>query len=176
MVNIKRIILVGKAASGKTWLAEQLIEMGYKFPLTYTTRPARPDEINGTHYHFVEPSYFNNMIANDLMYEYVEFNGWFYGRTKEDFYSGNLLIMTPAGIKQMNKDDRRSSYIVYLDIAEDIRRERLSERNDADNVDRRLNADYEDFKEFTDYDYRYTSPNFTVAGFQMLIDKIFSNN
>lgn len=171
-MSIKRIILVGKAASGKTWLAEQLIEMGYKFPLTYTTRPARPNEIDGVHYHFVEPSYFNNMIANDLMYEYVEFNGWFYGRTKEDFYAGNLLIMTPAGISQMNESDRNSSYIIYLDIDEDIRSERLSERNDADNVQRRLKADEEDFKDFKDFDYRISSPNFTCAGVQMLIDKI----
>lgn len=171
-MSIKRIILVGKAASGKTWLAEQLIEMGYKFPLTYTTRPARPNEIDGVHYHFVEPSKFNNMIANDSMYEYVEFNGWFYGRTKEDFYAGNLLIMTPAGISQMNESDRNSSYIIYLDIDEDIRSERLSERNDVDDVQRRLKADEEDFKDFKDFDYRISSPNFTCAGVQMLIDKI----
>ena len=166
--------MTGKAASGKTWLAEQLIESGYKFPLTYTTRPARPNELDGVHYHFVSDARFLEMISMDLMYEYVEFNGWLYGRTKEDFYSGNLLIMTPVGIEQMNKQDRLESYIVYLDIAEDIRRERLSERNDADNVERRLAADKKDFKNFTNYDYSYKSPDFTMAGFQMLIDKIFS--
>jgi guanylate kinase len=176
MNNIKRIILVGKAASGKTWLAEQLIDAGYKFPLTYTTRPPRSNEINGIHYHFVSDSRFHEMISMNLMYEFVEFNGWLYGRTKEDFYSGNLLIMTPAGIQQMNKQDRMESYIVYLDISEDVRRERLSERNDADSVDRRLEADAKDFKNFTDYDYAYRTPNFTMAGFQMLIDKIFNKN
>lgn len=174
MVKIKRIIFVGKAASGKTWLAEQLIEMGYKYPLTYTTRPARSGEINGVHYNFINDPRFHEMIAEDLMYEYVEFNGWLYGRTKKDFYSGDLMIMTPAGIKQINIDDRRQSYIVYLDITEDIRRERLLERNDADNVERRLSADNEDFKNFTNYDYRYNTPDFTVAGFQMLVDRIFA--
>lgn len=170
-MNIKRIILVGKAASGKTWLAEQLIKMGYNFPLSYTTRPKRNNETDDVHYNFISTHEFLQMISENLMYEYAEFNNWFYGRTKKDFYSGNLLIMTPSTIKKMNKDDRKSSYVIYLDINEDIRKERLSKRNDIDGVMRRLIADENDFKNFKDYDYKISRPNFTASDVQNLIDE-----
>ena len=112
------------------------------------------------------------MILDDKLYEHVNFRGWFYGRTKEDFYSGNLVIMTPAGIEQMPDNDIDESYIIYLDIDEEIRRERLSERNDIDGIERRVKADDLDFKHFNKFDYRITNPNFTAAQVQMLIDKL----
>lgn len=172
MKGIKRVILVGHAASGKTHLAENLIELGYQFPLTYTTRPAREGEIDGIHYHFVSENIFKEKISNDEMYEYVIFNDWYYGRTKEDFYSGNLLIMTPAGISQMTEEDRRSSFVIYLNIDESIRKERLSERNDADSTERRLAADNKDFENFTDHDYLILNPNFIPSNIFMLIERV----
>lgn len=172
MKDIKRVVLVGHAASGKTHLAEDLIEMGYGFPLTYTTRPARNGEINGTHYHFISEEEFKQKISADEMYEYVVFNNWYYGRTKSDFYAGNLLIMTPAGVSQMSKEDRSASFIIYLNIDESIRKERLSERNDADSTERRLVADYEDFKDYVDYDYEITNPNFISSNILMLIERV----
>lgn len=171
MNEYKRICLVGEAASGKTWLCEQMIEAGYNFPLSYTTRPQRDSEVNGQHYHFRNRTTFEEMITNNLMYEYVEFRGWLYGRTNEDFYNGNLLIMTPAGISQMSEKDLDESFIIYIDIAEDIRRDRLDVRLDSDNVERRLNADFEDFKDFEDFNYRVTNPEFTYAQVQMTIDR-----
>jgi guanylate kinase len=172
MKEVKRVILVGHAASGKTHLAEDLIKTGYQFPLTYTTRPARNGEIDGVHYHFISEDEFKTKISNDEMYEYVVFNEWYYGRTKEDFYAGNLLIMTPAGVSQMTEEDRKSSFIIYLNIDENIRKERLSERNDADSTERRLKADYEDFKDFLDFNYVISNPNFISSNIFMLIERV----
>lgn len=173
---IKRIILTGKAASGKTHLAEQLIELGYKFPITYTTRPIRNEEIDGVHYNFIDVSQFKKMIQDNLMYEWVVFNDWYYGRTTEDFYAGNLMIMTPAGISQMSEEDLNESYVIYLNINEDIRRERLSKRQDADSIERRISADEKDFKDFNLSNFTVTDPNFTVGSVQLLIDKVLKQN
>ena len=173
---IKRIILTGKAASGKTHLAERLIEMGYIFPITYTTRPIRKEEEDGVHYNFVDESLFKEMIEDDKMYEWVVFNNWYYGRTTEDFYNGNLMIMTPAGISQMSEQDLNESYVIYLDINEDIRRERLSERQDADSMERRIVADDQDFKDFNLFQTRVTDPGFTTSSVQMLIDNVLKLN
>jgi dephospho-CoA kinase len=49
---------------------------------------------------------------------------------------------------------------VYIDIDEDVRKERLLKRNDVDNVERRLNADHLDFLNFTDYNHSITNPLF----------------
>jgi dephospho-CoA kinase len=56
------------------------------------------------------------------------------------------------------------SFIVYFDISYDIRRKRLMDRGDIDSVDRRLNADESDFKEFIDFDYSISDPNFKIEG------------
>jgi dephospho-CoA kinase len=69
--------------------------------------------------------------------------------------------MTPSGIGKLHAADRKSSFIIYIDIPVDIRRERLSERNDnSDSIERRLSADDNDFKTFTDFDIRITDHNF----------------
>jgi len=72
--------------------------------------------------------------------------------------------MTPSGISKLKPEDRKESFIVYVDIREDIRRERLLKRNDVDNVDRRLSADEKDFENFTDFDHRIADPNFVIDG------------
>jgi dephospho-CoA kinase len=68
--------------------------------------------------------------------------------------------MTPKGISQMKKEDRDRSFIIYIDIPEDIRRERLKLRSDADTVERRIAADREDFEGFENFDIRITNPLF----------------
>ena len=68
--------------------------------------------------------------------------------------------MTPSGISNIKKEDRESSFIIYLNPAEEIRRKRLSERRDADSLERRLEADRKDFENFEDFDMVITNENF----------------
>lgn len=178
-MKIKRIILCGQGASGKDYLGAELVKAGYELPISYTTRPPRENEVDGINYKFVDESKFRSLIDNNEMYEYVEYRNrgkdsnqtWFYGRTKEDFYSGNLMIMTPGGIRQMSDKDRSESYVIFLNIPEDIRRERMDDRVGADDTERRLRTDREDFKDFTDYDYVVSNPKFIPSNIQMLIEK-----
>jgi dephospho-CoA kinase len=69
--------------------------------------------------------------------------------------------MTPSGLSKISKKDRSESLVVLLEISEEIRRERMSKRRDADDVDRRIIADELDFSEFKDYDYLISEPFFT---------------
>jgi len=178
MSEIKRAIITGQGASGKDHLVEYLIESGYKFPVTYTTRLPRQGEIEGVHYNFTTVKRFKEMIKSDLMYEYVSYENrgkksnetWYYGRTKEDFYAGNIMIMTPAGLVQLSEQDRKDSFIIFLDINEDIRRERMDKRVDADDTERRLKTDREDFALFENYDYRIDNPNFYSSNVHMLLE------
>jgi hypothetical protein len=72
--------------------------------------------------------------------------------------------MTPGGIQKLTEKDRKESLIVYLNIDEDTRRTRLESRRDADDVKRRLEADFRDFLDFTDFDLEITDPNFEADG------------
>jgi guanylate kinase len=161
-----RIILVGKAASGKDYLRKFLEEKrGMKFAVSYTTRPARVGEVDGVDYNFISEETANHMIENNEFYEYVRFNGWLYGTAINQITDGifNLFIMTPSGISKLKKEDRDSSIIIYLDIPKDIRINRLSSRNmPGDTLTRRLEADELDFKDFTDYDLKITEQTYTL--------------
>jgi guanylate kinase len=161
MKNIKkRIILVGKGGSGKDHLRKMLEEKGFKYCVSHTTRPIRDGEENGKDYWYINSSELPEMA--DKFYEGVYFNDWFYGTSLEEFNSSNLFIMTPKGISKVKPEDREESVILYINIEEETRRKRLESRRDADTVNRRLEADFQDFYDFTDYDLETTNPTFEV--------------
>lgn len=162
---MKRLIIVGKGGSGKDYLRKKLEERGFKYCVSHTSRPPREGEVNGKDYHFISlDTAIHEFIEKGRFYEHVVFNGWVYGTSLDEFNSSNLFIMTPSGLASMRIQDREESFVVYLDIPEDVRRDRLSKRNDADKLERRLQADYEDFKWFFDYDARITDPLFNETG------------
>jgi len=157
----KRIILVGKGASGKDYARTILEKIGYPYQISYTTRPPRSNEKNGVDYWFVSKDWFLNMEFWDYFYESVEFNTWHYGTSREQMNRYHCcFIMTPSGISHLNEDDRKDSLIVYFDIPLEIRKHRLSQRSDADTIERRLAADEEDFKDFKNFDLIITDPNY----------------
>lgn len=156
-----RIILVGKAASGKDHLRKRFEKQGFSFACTYTTRPPRLNEKEGKDYHFIGVKTAKDLIDGGNFYEYVIFNGWVYGRTKKQFWEHNLFIMTPSGVSQITPEDRKKSFIIYVDISMDVRKERLSKRDmPGDSLERRIEADEIDFKGFVDYDLRISNPDF----------------
>lgn len=163
----KRLILVGKGGSGKDHLRKMLEEKGFKYCVSHTTRPIRDGEENGKDYWYIKATDLPEMA--DKFYEGVYFNDWFYGTSLDEFYSSNLFIMTPKGIAKVKPEDREESVILYINIDEETRRKRLEGRRDADTVNRRLEADFQDFYDFTDYDLETTNPNFEV---DEILDKI----
>ena len=157
-----RIILVGKAASGKDHLRKILEGRGFKYGVSYTTRPPRQGEIDGRDYFFIDESEFHNLIEQNFFYEHVTFNGWFYGTSKDQWHkTDDIFIMTPSGVSKLHAADRKSSFIIYLDVPVEVRRERLGGRRDNNDViERRIQADERDFENFTDFDIRITDHNF----------------
>ena len=161
MRNHKRIILVGKAASGKDHLRKRFESRGFKYAVSYTTRPPREGEIDGKDYIFLTDKEASKMVESNMFYEYVYFNGWLYGTSVEQFYNDDLFIMTPAGISHIKPEDRASSFIIYTDIDIETRKIRLKMRYmPGDSLERRIVADELDFMKFNDYDLRITNEDF----------------
>jgi guanylate kinase len=156
-----RIVLCGKAASGKDHLRQILEGRGFSYGISYTTRPPRDNEVDGRDYYFIDESEFQSLIDEKFFYEHISFNGWLYGTSREQWYeTDDVFIMTPSGISKIKVEDRKSTFIIYIDIPIEIRKERLSKRSDADSVDRRLEADENDFKHYTDFDIRINDHKF----------------
>jgi guanylate kinase len=161
MLNHKRIILVGAGASGKDHMRKVLESRGFKYATSYTTRPARPGEVHGVDYFFLTEEECQQMKDTDQFYEVIDFNGWSYGTSLLQFYNDDVFIMTPSGLAHVNAEERKQSFVIYFDIAEDIRKTRLENRiMPGHSVEARLEADRILFEGFTDYDLRITNPDF----------------
>lgn len=158
---MKRIILIGPGASGKDFLKKKMISRGYKPSISYTTREPRLNEKEGEDYYFISEEQFISMIDRNEFKEWNKFAGkWYYGTTKVHFDAASLFIMTPSGINKLTQDERVESLVIYLDLPEDVRRERLNKRKDADNTERRLETDRADFKDFNSFDIRIRNSDF----------------
>lgn len=161
MVTHKRIILVGPGASGKDHMRKILESRGFKYAVSYTTRPARPGEVEGKDYYFLTADECQKMKDNQEFYEAIDFNGWTYGTSITQFYHDDVFIMTPSGLSHLSPEDRKNSFVIFFNIAEDIRKERLEARvMPGHSVEARLQADRELFEGFTDFDLQITNPDF----------------
>jgi len=157
----KRIILAGPGASGKDHMRKLLEEKGFKYAVSYTTRPPRPGEVDGEDYFFLSQKQCQAMKGNSEFYESIDFNGWTYGTSNKQFYEDDVFIMTPSGIANIKPKDRDNSFIIYFDIDESIRKQRLESRvMPGHSVEARLQADKDLFEGFSDFDIKITDSNF----------------
>ena len=168
MDKTEKLIIVGKSGSGKNFLLEKLISKGLKPSIKWTTRPQRKGEKNGFEYTFTDNEHFERMVEGDQFLVWQSFkndvgNLWYYGISKYDFDENQAFIMTPGELSKLNEFQRKSSFVVYLDIDRSVRESRLPIREDNnDSIQRRLNADEIDFCDYRDYDLKLTDPDFDV--------------
>lgn len=153
------IVLVGKTASGKTTVANELCKNhGYKRIITYTTRPMRENEVQDVDYHFISDEQFNKMVENNEFTEYKRYNTahgvWSYGSVVtseqellDDCY---VIILTPQGLRDLSK--KISRYIAfYLNVGLKSQLERLKKRGDEEQqIIKRLKNDAKDFENVLD--------------------------
>lgn len=153
-----KIIIVGPGGSGKDFLRKKMVGRGFEYGVSFTSRPPREGENEGIDYYYRDEYFFES--KTDIFLELQEFNGWKYGISKVEFSIKNLFILSPSGLKSLPKSFRDGAFVIYLNPPVDIRKKRLAERNDADNVERRLIADEKDFFKFSDYDIMITNEDF----------------
>lgn len=159
----KRIILTSHAAGGKDFLRDEFIAQGISADISLASRPMREGEEDGKTYHFVSEYIFKQFINLNAFFEYVCFNGWYYGTTHHCWNNVDVFIMTSSGIAQIPEADRKDCFVIFMDIPKDARIERLLERSDADSMERRVLADEKDFEGFDDYDMIIKQPLFNAV-------------
>ena len=114
---------------------------GFSFGIHYTTRPKRNGEVEGEDYFYISEDVFKDLISNNKLIEYTVHNGWYYGLSFEEFEAKDLFIISIKSYLKYSLDIKDKVFKIFLDIKEDVRRTRLSNRNDADTVDRRIESD-----------------------------------
>lgn len=75
------VILSSPSGAGKSTLARRLMDWdpALRFSVSATTRPPRPGEVGGRHYHFVTAARFRDMVDSGQMLEHAEVFGNLYG-------------------------------------------------------------------------------------------------
>ena len=164
MINI--IVLAGKSASGKNFVAKKLEEHGYETIVTYTTRPKRKGEKQDITYHFISDEEFKQKIDEGFFAEwksYITNEGvWYYGTALEDCINAtdnDVIILTPDGVRDLKKNGV-NAIAIYLYSNLNTIKHRLEFRgDDLNEVERRISSDIKDFKDA-----------------EMLADRIVYNN
>lgn len=145
------LLLCGKSCAGKDTMQKELIKMGMKSIVSYTTRPPRENETDGVEYHFITKEEFlekekQGFFAETVYYDVATGERWYYGSAVEDLSNDKVIIVNPHGLDQLRKIKSLNPIAFYITASEETIWNRLRERGDnAAEARRRLNADDEDF-------------------------------
>lgn len=175
-----RIILCGPCCSGKDYLRSSIINLEskdkFKSEISFTTREKRFNEENGVDYHFISKSLFEKLVYNNYLYEYTVFGDNYYGCSKEAWESCNIFIRDRKSIDKLSLIERKESYIIYLNIDYKILRMRMKllRKMSLININKRIDEDEKEFKDFKDYDLLINDEYFIVSNIIKEINKVFN--
>lgn len=106
----KLVVISGASGVGKGTVLGIMMKKrkDLSFSVSATTRPPRPNEIDGVHYYFVTRDQFENMIENGEFLEYDAHAANYYGtlraQAEEKLARGPVLLdIEPAGAKQVRQ-------------------------------------------------------------------------
>ena len=163
------ILLTGMTGSGKDKVKNILTKMfNYKPIVSHSTRPIRINEVNHKDYHFVTEADFNDIMfletrSYDTIFEGIN-QTWFYGTSlKELDKKGDRVCIKDLEGAIKLKEHIKDSIIVYIEVPEEIRKQRAIERGSFCELEyaRRVKQDAKDFnKELIDKHCEYFIYNY----------------
>ena len=148
------VLLAGMSGSGKTTVADELCKKFHgKSVASYTTRPMREGESNGTGHVFISDEEFDR-IPEDDMVAYTEFDGHRYCATQKQVEDALVYVIDLAGIKEFHKKYKGNKNIltVFLDLYMAEREKKKKKRGDSsDMILARLENDKKMFQGIEDW-------------------------
>lgn len=129
------ICLMGRSGSGKSLIEDKIAKLGYNRSISYTTKEQGVGEVNGEHYHFVSKEDFFKLVDKNIIMEYAEYAGNFYGSPHPIGTINNVLVVEPNGYESIKKIYGRQVVGVYIDVPAEVADERATNRNRTDEED-----------------------------------------
>jgi guanylate kinase len=166
-------VIAAPSGAGKTSLVKALMEREprMRFSVSYTTRPPRPNEVEGRDYHFVTQADFEDMVARGEFLEHARVFDNFYGTglraVQSELQDGQLLLLEIdwQGARQVRARLPAARSIFILPPTRRALEERLRARStDSEAViERRLRDAAQDLAHWTEFDYVVVNDQFERA-------------
>jgi len=170
-------IVSGPSGVGKSTLLQRLLASrpGLRFSVSYTTRPRRPQEQEGVHYHFVSRETFERMLEQNAFLEHATFNDHLYGTAAAPITQwvsqgrGVLLDIDVQGAEQLREKrvtlDLPMRFIFILPPSFDNLKERITKRGTENEHRRleRLRAAEDELQQAPYFDLRIVNDDLDVA-------------
>jgi len=156
-------VLSAPSGAGKTTISRRLLSRKPElvYSISYTTRPARPDEVDGRDYFFVSSGQFQKMIQEQALLEWAEHFGAYYG-TGKTWVTGKLgrgldvlVDVDVAGARQI-KANLPAAVLIFIvppTLAELERRLRSRHTETEAQLQLRLGRARAEIEARTVYDY-----------------------
>ena len=168
------LVLSSPSGAGKSSIARNLLEktQGLELSVSVTTRARRGSEIDGIHYHFISEREFQRMRDDDLLLEWAEVHGNWYGTPREPVEQAMsegrdmLFDIDWQGAEQLvekMRTDVVSVFILPPSMAE--LKERLHRRAEDDEavIAQRLQNAAQEIEHWRDYDFVVVNRDLNVA-------------
>jgi guanylate kinase len=116
------LVLSSPSGAGKSTIARNLLEHdpGLELSVSVTTRPRRPSEIDGVHYHFISQREFDRLRDSEALLEWAEVHGNCYGTPREPAEAAMadgrdmLFDIDWQGAEQLNEKMRADIVSVFI--------------------------------------------------------------
>lgn len=166
-------VVAAPSGGGKTSLVNALLERErhIRLSVSYTTRPPRPGEVDGVHYHFIDEQRFEQLNTGGEFLEHARVHGNWYATSatwlKGQVDAGNdvLLEIDWQGAAQVRRLIPSAVHVFILPPSLSLLKERLEKRGqDAPAViARRLEAAKEEMRHCGEFDYVIINQEFAAA-------------
>jgi guanylate kinase len=157
------IVVSAPSGAGKSSICQGLMKAypEIKFSVSYTSRPPRPNEVDGKDYCFISRNEFQRRINQGKFIEWVENYGHFYGSSKEfmeEFIQNDkdlLLDIEPRGAKKIKQEFKGGIYVFILPPSRSELLKRLEKRGHETKevIQKRYEQAESELKELSWYDY-----------------------
>lgn len=165
------VAIIGKSCAGKDSLA-QVLPLYFTLQgissinlISDTTRPMRPNEVQGKDYNFISQEDFIKNIHRQSYVEYDNFRGWYYGTNINSISNTqiNIGVFTIDGVFALNRTGKYEVIPIYLDVPFFTRMRRYRQRQGKRTFEqyRRALTDHMDFSDIEFY-LEYWAPQSLV--------------
>ena len=166
-------VVAAPSGGGKSSMVNALLERepGIRLSVSYTTRPPRPGEAEGNHYHFIDVPTFLDLNARGEFLEHAFVHGNWYA-TSATWLQGQvaagqdvLLEIDWQGAAQVRRLIADSVHIFILPPSIEALRERLTKRaqDPPETIAQRLTAAREEMRHCGEFDYVIMNQDFARA-------------